>query len=199
MGATHGGAPVVDPELGVDVLRVRADRAQGDGELASDGRPVEVGPEKAHHLELSLAERLDVRGSWFIGGYRRADRGRRRTGGRTQFSQEAAVAFEGSHRVEQAAQTHGVIGEDTDPPLRSSQVHRSPQGVQRPVALARGVAGQRREDGHLDGGSDPPTGLGGPLESFEEVKGVGQRPGSKDCVCSANRILTSVICSYSLA
>ena len=62
VGATHRGASVVDPELGVDVLGVGAHRAQGDAELARDGRPVEVRPEQPHDLELSLAERLDVRG-----------------------------------------------------------------------------------------------------------------------------------------
>ena len=40
-GAAYRGASVVDPELGVDVLGVRAHRAQRDAELARDVRPVE--------------------------------------------------------------------------------------------------------------------------------------------------------------
>ena len=54
-----GRAPVVDAELGVDVLGVRANRSERDREFAGDGWPVQLRSEVAQDLELANAEWLD--------------------------------------------------------------------------------------------------------------------------------------------
>ena len=81
----------------------------------------------------------------------------------------------GRRRGGPAAQRHALVGEDADPSLRLGQPHGSSQGLERPVPVARGVAGQRQEHRHLDGGSARPPALGGLLQSFEELHGVGER------------------------
>ena len=51
---------VVHPELAVEVLGVGAHSVQGDGELAGDLGTVQIGSEQPQHVELAIAQRLDL-------------------------------------------------------------------------------------------------------------------------------------------
>ena len=57
--APDGGPAVVDAELRVDALGVRAQRVDRDEQVRCDLGAVELGVEQMQHLELARAERLD--------------------------------------------------------------------------------------------------------------------------------------------
>ena len=204
MRPADGGTPVVDAELGVDVLGVGADRVQGDDELAarwrgrrglsagaaarrargrSTGRPAPTRP-AAGAVPPSVS-----------GPVASPPAG---VAIREQLAHEAGVRARAARARAAARSGRGRVDEDPDPAVCLGELDGVRQRLDRLVPVAGGMRGQRP-------GGPPARSPCRPARRPSAAASSRSRRASASCrvcddpvaACSASRTRARVTCSYS--